>query len=108
MDTSETIARRTVPQLVSQAVREIDPKAQVILFGSRARGDAHEESDWDFLVLTSQEVTRPLKRKIRGALWEIEMSEEVIISSLIVSSTTWKDTAEWPIHQNIDREGILL
>ena len=29
----------------------IDPKVNAILFGSRARGDAKEGSDWDVLVL---------------------------------------------------------
>ena len=29
----------------------IDPTVQAILFGSRARGDAEEDSDWDVLVL---------------------------------------------------------
>jgi predicted nucleotidyltransferase len=100
--------RQNIPQQVKKAVLTMDPEAEVVLFGSQARGDSHEESDWDFLILTSREVSRSLKREIRDALWEIEMKEEVIISSLIVYSATWKDTAAWPIHQNIEREGITL
>ncbi len=34
-------------------VHQYDPHATITLFGSRARGDYHEESDWDFLILTS-------------------------------------------------------
>ncbi|MBC7890457.1 MAG: nucleotidyltransferase domain-containing protein, partial [Ferruginibacter sp.] len=30
----------------------VDGTASVILFGSRARGDAANDSDWDFLILT--------------------------------------------------------
>ena len=33
------------------ATTGIPKGAQVILFGSRARGDAHEDSDWDLLLL---------------------------------------------------------
>ena len=36
---------------VKQAVHEIAPKADIVLYGSRARSDAHAESDWDFLIL---------------------------------------------------------
>jgi uncharacterized protein len=34
-------------QHIKQAILEIDPSAQVILFGSRARGNASPQSDWD-------------------------------------------------------------
>jgi predicted nucleotidyltransferase len=34
-----------IPQLVKEKILEIDENAQVILFGSRARGDFHGESD---------------------------------------------------------------
>ena len=32
-------------------IKRIDPKAKVVLFGSRARGDAKKDSDWDLLIL---------------------------------------------------------
>jgi predicted nucleotidyltransferase len=35
--------------------RQLLPNEKVILFGSQARGDAHEESDWDLLVLLEKE-----------------------------------------------------
>jgi predicted nucleotidyltransferase len=41
---------------VKEAIKSIDPKAKVILFGSKARGDDKSSSDWDFLVLTSTSV----------------------------------------------------
>ena len=30
--------------------------AHVWLYGSRARGDAHEDSDWDLLILLAKEI----------------------------------------------------
>ena len=40
-------------QMVDAIVVEVDPE-QVILFGSRAKGDAHEDSDVDLVVLESE------------------------------------------------------
>ena len=44
----------TLEKAVSVIVDAIHPR-KVILFGSQARGDASAQSDYDFLVITSQE-----------------------------------------------------
>ena len=35
--------------------RQILPNEKVVLFGSQARGDEREDSDWDLLVLLDKE-----------------------------------------------------
>ena len=35
--------------------RQLLPNEKVILFGSQARGDEREDSDWDLLVLLNKE-----------------------------------------------------
>ncbi|MBK9980810.1 MAG: nucleotidyltransferase domain-containing protein [Saprospiraceae bacterium] len=51
-------------QLVKHEIKGIDPNAEVILFGSRARGDFREDSDWDFLILLNRTLDRPIKELI--------------------------------------------
>jgi len=34
---------------------------QVLLFGSRARGEARPDSDWDFLIIVDRKLERPLR-----------------------------------------------
>lgn len=46
---------QTMLQLIKQNVLEIDPTAQVWLYGSRAKGKARDDSDWDVLVLSSKD-----------------------------------------------------
>lgn len=40
---------------IKENVLEVEPTAQVWLYGSRAKGNAREDSDWDVLVLSSKE-----------------------------------------------------
>jgi len=39
--------------LIRNTIRQTEPTAQIILYGSRARGDARENSDWDVLAIIS-------------------------------------------------------
>jgi predicted nucleotidyltransferase len=54
--------------------------AKVILFGSRARGDANEGSDFDFLVIERQVDDRLAEAvKLRHALREFGVPVDVIV-----------------------------
>ena len=58
-------------KIVEVIVKEIDPD-KIILFGSRARGDYNEHSDYDILILKrgiKPEERRPLQRRIRETLF---------------------------------------
>lgn len=55
--------------IVEKIVREIEPK-QIILFGSRARGEAFDSSDVDLFIVQDQELSnRQVRRKIEYLLW---------------------------------------
>ena len=64
-----------IAQQVKATVRQIDPQAEVILFGSRARGDARKDSDWDFLVLTTLKESADTDRLFWNALLEVRIAE---------------------------------
>ena len=40
---------------VKKIVNQQSPNAKLILFGSRARGNAKPDSDWDILILVDKE-----------------------------------------------------
>lgn len=44
-------------------LHDVPDVAQIILFGSYARGDARRDSDIDFLILTNREYERKEKLK---------------------------------------------
>lgn len=94
--------------IVKKKIHEVDPDARIILFGSRARNNFAENSDWDFLVLTKMKVTRDFKNKICDTLFEAELETEEILTGIIQNQNDWENYAETPIYKNISAEGILL
>jgi predicted nucleotidyltransferase len=95
---------------VKESVLKIEPTADVYLFGSRARSDFTEFSDWDFLVLVDGDVDTARADRIRHALYEIEWDTGEVISTIIKSRQLWDDPdyRVVPLHKAIDLEGILL
>ena len=92
-------------QLVKSAVQEISPNSEIILFGSRARGDYRPDSDWDFLILTKEEIGKAEKENIRNRLYELELETDEIISLIIHSKIEWEKRSITPIYQTIKEEG---
>ena len=43
-----------IQKLKETSQKVVPPDGQVWLYGSRARGDAHEGSDWDILILLNK------------------------------------------------------
>lgn len=97
-----------IPSLVKEEINKIDTEAEVILFGSRARGDNDSESDWDFLILMEEPLNQELEELIRNKLYEIELEAEEVITSIIESKSEWKKYEETLIYRNIDEQGILV
>ena len=95
---------------VKEAVLKLEPSAEIILYGSRARDDYRELSDWDFLILLVGQIDTKRTDRIRCALYEIELDTDQIISSIVRSRQEW-DSPRYsvvPLHSNVEREGIRL
>jgi uncharacterized protein len=43
--------KQHIIKFIRQKVNEIDNTAEVILYGSRARGDNRHDSDWNVMIL---------------------------------------------------------
>lgn len=79
------------------------------LFGSKARGDFHKESDLDVLV-----VIRNLKsennRWIWGLVFDILAEKNVYISPLNFSFSKWEEYQQkrFSLARNVEEEGVKI
>ena len=110
MDDHGHISREELLSRIKAAVFALAPDAEVSLYGSRARGDEHEESDWDILVLLSDAPTRELKAAIRRRLYEIEWETGQVISAKFYLKLEWEreDKRIIPFRRNVREEAIRL
>lgn len=93
---------------IKEKIQQHDPTAEVILFGSRARGDYHDESDWDVLIVTEHEVNRGYKNEIRDILYYIQLEFGTSIDSLFRTKTDWQQPTAIPVFNEIKKEGVLI
>ncbi len=93
---------------IKQMVLSFDDKAEVILYGSRARGDYREDSDWDLLIVTSFMLSESLKDALRTAVYNIELTYLQDISTIIVDRDYWEYWEILPLFKNVVREGIAV
>ncbi|MFB0524613.1 MAG: nucleotidyltransferase domain-containing protein [Phycisphaerae bacterium] len=92
------------------AIRQVVPDADVILYGSRARGEADEYSDYDILVLTNGPADIPVHEKMISSIFPLELDTGAVLTLIIYNRQQWDSTLyrAMPLHKNIDREGVLL
>ena len=92
---------------INNALHSIAPSSDALLYGSRARGEATDESDWDILLLLD-DVTRQEKQELRRVLYELEWQTGQVMSVIIHTRDEWRRLAGTPFHKRVTLEGISL
>jgi predicted nucleotidyltransferase len=83
---------------------------RVILFGSRARGDAKSDSDWDFCVVVNKLISFPEKNKIinqiHKQLAHMHQPTDIVIKTLEQMDN---EVHDWGyLTPSILEEGVLV
>ena len=82
-----------IADLIGSRLRRKNPDAEIILFGSHARGDRNSNSDWDILVLLNNlTVDRKLEKEYREELFDVELEVGGPISTFVFSKNDWGKT----------------
>lgn len=82
---------------------------RAVVFGSKARGDWHAESDIDVLVIVRDEA-RPHRKAIEALSDELPGADESLPMVMARTETEWARLGEWgaAFHQTVEAEGVRL
>lgn len=101
---------KDVLEHIEDTVRDIMPlDARILLFGSRARGDASPDSDWDILIILNKN-----KRTVQDIndyacpLMELGYSIGEEINPIVYTKTEWDNRKFTSLHEFVEREAIEI
>ena len=93
-----------------EAIKGLDADAEIIPYGSRARGKAGTDSDYDLLIVSGTPATLANEDRFRAAIYDIQLETATVITVSMVNRDEWgtPPSRAMPLHQNIEKDGITL
>ena len=92
------VARKSIPQ-----------GGRMLLFGSQARGDAREDSDWDLLILLDKEkIAFEDFDVVAYPFVEMGWKMGVAVNPLLYTFSDWEKRKFTPFYKNVEQDGIEL
>ena len=107
---NETETTKALASGIAAVFRKIAPiDAKAVLFGSRARGDARQDSDWDVLVLLGKDrITASDQDTVAYPIHEIGWEIDEMVNPVMYTMREWESKRGTPFYENVMREGIAL
>ena len=100
---------QVIDRIRDVAQRVLPDGSKLYLYGSRARGDNHEDSDWDLLVLLPDvDMTKDEKLNVSCDFWETghEINQE--FNAFVYTQSEWNSTPPSLFKYYVQNEGIRL
>ena len=105
-----TEEERNMIQKIQETGRKVVPAGgHIWLYGSRARGEAHPDSDWDLLILLNQPTITPQDEDniaypfVREG-WKLNMA----VSPQLYTFDEWAARSFTPYYKNVEQDKIRI
>ncbi|MCH7755613.1 nucleotidyltransferase domain-containing protein [candidate division KSB1 bacterium] len=100
--------KQVIDEFVTRVREMLDERAKrIVFYGSRARGDADEESDYDFLVLV-EPFHKKDKKIVRDISTDISYDNDCYISTRTIIASEFTEDRFFYFYENVTKEGIDL
>jgi uncharacterized protein len=95
---------------LKSVVLQLVADAQVMLYGSAARGHRSEDSDYDVVVLTRRRLSPEEARELDRAIYELQLERAVVLSVMVYALEDWESPIlrSSPYRKNVLKDGILV
>lgn len=103
-------SEKAVNEFASLVIHNLKEKLkELILFGSKARGDFKKDSDIDIFVLIDKENLK-IWQIIQSLSAEVSLKFDVVISALVMDKKRYQTHLKLKtlLYKNIIRDGVLL
>lgn len=104
----EAADKKTLATLKSIITTEV-ADAEIMLFGSRAKGAYNAQTDWDILILTNDDKPKTLKWELQEKLFNVTMQQGARVNILLAQKAKWYTAQEFEvIRKRIENELVSV
>lgn len=100
--------KKTLATLRSIITTEV-AEAEIMLFGSRAKGAYNAQTDWDILILTNDDKPNTLKWELQEKLFNVTMQQGARVNILLAQKAKWYTHQEYEVlRKRIEGELVAI
>ena len=100
--------QEVISKIKNVAMKTLPPRSSLFLYGSRARGDAHANSDWDLLILLDKQSLEAADYGVAYPFRELgwEIGED--LNPSLYTKKQWSSWSFLPYYKNVELDKIVL